>query len=361
MARAYRIETERKYEMMLRRITDLFPEYCKSFFDYLRLNNEIRSCYSYAEDIKIFFEYLLSQNSQYGETIKEIPLEILDRLVPTDFYEYMTYLSYYTDKAGNVHTNNDVSKKHKINSLKVFYNYFYNNKFIQNNPTQGLRIKKPNTKEVIVLNYDEVHTLLSYVEGLGVKLQAELNSGVQNKSLSQRYHYFQKNRYRDKALLMVFLGTGIRVSECVGLDITDIDFKTNSLKVIRKGGNEDHVYFNREVADVLQDYIDLERSVRENQATDKTILFYSSRNTRMGVRAVEKMVKKYVTEALPGRADEISVHKLRSTFATNAYIETRDIHAISKALGHSSLAMVGKYAKAGDDDKKRISESIKFQ
>ena len=360
MARAYRIETEQKYEKMLRKITDEFPDYCRSFFDYLRLNNEIRSCYSYAEDIKIFFEYLLQQNSQFGESIKEIPLDVLEKFVPVDFYEYMTYLSYYTDKNGIPHTNSDVTKKHKINSLKVFYNYYYNNKFISVNPTVGLRVKKPNKKEVIVLDIDEIHTLLSYVENLGVRLEAELNSDEGNKSLSQRYTYYQKNKYRDKAILMVFLGTGIRVSECVGLDITDISFKDRSIKLIRKGGNEDHVFFNKEIYEALYDYIELERKVRVKEAQNQSILFYSSRNTRMGVRAMEKMVKKYVTEALPERAEEISVHKLRASVATNAYQETRDIYAIANSLGHSSLAMVSKYAKARDEDKKRVSDAISF-
>lgn len=360
MAREYRNETEKKYEKKLREMTNEFPDYCKQFFDYLRLNNEIRSCYSYAEDIKIFFEYLLAQNSQYGTSIKDIPLEILDQLVPVDFYDYMTYLSDYTDSAGRQRRNGDVAKKHKINSLKVFYNYFHTNQFMKNNPTKSLRIKKPNKKEVIVLDPEEISTLMAYLDRLEEHIAGILRMEPQNKSLSQRYHYYQKNRYRDKAILMLFLGTGIRVSECVGMDISDIDFKNYAIKVIRKGGNEDHVYFNAQVADALQDYIHLERNIRQDKAENKNILFYSSRNTRMGVRAMEKMVKKYVAEALPERAEEITVHKLRSSFATNAYQETRDIYAISKSLGHSSLAMVSRYAKAGDDDKRRVSEAIHF-
>ena len=108
---------------------------------------------------------------------------------------------------------------------------------------------KLHDKAIIRLDIDEVAMLLDYVESAGEHLTG------------QALAYYQKTKNRDLAILTLLLGTGIRVSECVGLNLTDVDFKNNGITVTRKGGSQMVVYFGDEVADALENYIEADRKV----------------------------------------------------------------------------------------------------
>ncbi|HCR82467.1 MAG TPA: integrase, partial [Lachnospiraceae bacterium] len=127
------------------------------------------------------------------------------------------------------------------------------------------------------------------------------------------------------------LGTGIRVSECVGLDIQDVDFKNNGVKVTRKGGNEMVVYFGEEVENALKMYIYTTRQSTVPLPGHENALFFSSQRRRLGVQAVENMVKKYARQVTPNK--KITPHKLRSTYGTSLYKETGDIYLVADVLG----------------------------
>lgn len=107
---------------------------------------------------------------------------------------------------------------------------------------------KLHDKAIIRLDIDEVALLLDYVENCGKELTG------------QKKVYYEKTKTRDLAILTLLLGTGIRVSECVGLDINDIDFKNNGIKVTRKGGSEMVIYFGEEVRNALENYLETTRA-----------------------------------------------------------------------------------------------------
>jgi site-specific recombinase XerD len=184
---------------------------------------------------------------------------------------------------------------------------------------------------------DEVSTLLDEVE-----------SGENLTKNQQRFH--EKTKTRDIAIITLLLGTGIRVSECVGLDIDDVDFKNNGVKVHRKGGAEAVVYFGDEVRDALLNYME-ERNMHTPAVGHANALFLSLQNKRIGVRAVENLVKKY--SRLVTNLKNITPHKLRSTYGTNLYKETSDIYLVADVLGHKDVNTTRKHYAAIEEDRRK--------
>ena len=150
----------------------------------------------------------------------------------------------------------------------------------------------------------------------------------------------------------MLLGTGIRVSECVGLNITDLDVEENRFKVRRKGGNESIIYYGEEVAAALERYLIQREHIIPCEGSENA-LFLSIQKKRMSVRGMENMVTKY-TEKL-NCLKRITPHKLRSTFGTNLYRETQDIYMVADFLGHRDVNTTRKHYASISDDKRRTA------
>jgi site-specific recombinase XerD len=164
---------------------------------------------------------------------------------------------------------------------------------------------------------------------------------------------------RDYALISLFLGTGVRVTECVGMDIGDVDLENNAFLVTRKGGNQVVLYFPPEVAEALAEYM-AEREEIETQPGHEEALFLSMQKRRITQRAVQNLVKKYAAVAAPLKP-RISPHKLRSTFATNLYNKTGDIYLVADVLGHSSVDTTRKhYADMTDARRRMAAEQVEL-
>ena len=167
----------------------------------------------------------------------------------------------------------------------------------------------------------------------------------------QRKAYYEKTKERDFAIITLLLGTGIRVSELVGLNLDDVDFKSNGLHLIRKGRKEMTVYFGNEVADALEQYIEGSRAKVIPREGHEDALFYSMQRKRIGVQAVQNLVKKYAREVTPLK--KITPHKLRSTYGTALYQETDDIYLVAEVLGHSDVNTTRKHYAAMSDTRRR--------
>jgi site-specific recombinase XerD len=156
------------------------------------------------------------------------------------------------------------------------------------------------------------------------------------------------------------LGTGIRVSECNGLDLSDIDLVVNTLTIVRKGGGQDVLYFGDDVHKVLQDYIDTERKNISPVSGHEKALFFSLQGKRISVDAIEKLVKKYAGIAVPNK--KITPHKLRSTYGTALYRETGDIRLVADVLGHENVnTTIDYYAAIEDEHKKMAANAVDFK
>ena len=203
---------------------------------------------------------------------------------------------------------------------------------ITTNAAALVPLPKRHEKEIIRLDVDEVAMLLDEVE-YGEKLSER----------QQGYH--NKTKLRDLAIISLLVGTGIRISECVGLNVDDIDFKNDSFTVTRKGGNRKILYLPEEVADALRMYLQEDRLLVE---TTDPALFLSMQKSRISIRAVEVLVKKYSKLITPLK--KITPHKLRSTFGTNLYRETKDIFVVAEVLGHRDVNTTKRHYAAMSED-----------
>ena len=325
--RAYYENVNIANEKRLRGLLQELPSFCREFFIGIEPSTSSRTRIAYAYDLGIFFEFLHENNSYCGKMeIKDFPLELLERITPFDIEEYLQYLKYY-EKDGVEHTNDERGIMRKLASLRSFYNYYFRKELIEKNPAALVKMPKIHEKNIVRLDVDEIVLLLDEVE-------------TGDKLTERQKIYHKKTKVRDLAILTLLLGTGIRVSECVGLNIGDIDEKNNGIKIHRKGGAEVMVYFGDEVAEALDAYLDerLEITPAEGSAD---ALFLSLQNRRISVRSVENLVKKY--SRLVTTVKNITPHKLRSTYGTNLYRETGDIYLVADVLGHKDVNTTKKH------------------
>ena len=323
----YHDEQNKNNILKLRKILDTLPSFCKDFFRGIEPYTSTRTRLAYAYDIRLFFEFLHEKNSYCNKMeITEFPLSVLDMVRRTDIEEYLDYMSLY-QKDGKDITNEERGKARKLSSLRSFYNYYFQNEQIEKNTAALVPLPKRPEKEIIRLEPNEVAILLDQVED-GTKLT------------KKELEYHKKTKVRDVALLTLLLGTGIRVSECVGLDLQDIDFDTGGIKIRRKGGYEAIVYFGEEVETALLDYLEQREHTIPAEGHENA-LFLSLQNRRMAVRSVENLVKKYTTRVTPLK--KITPHKLRSTYGTELYKETGDIYLVADVLGHKDVNTTRKH------------------
>ena len=339
---SYHEQQDKENIVRLRTLIRDLPGFCGDFFRGIEPRTSSRTRIAYAYDLHIFFDFLHKENPALKQIdIKDFSLELLDQLSVTDFEEYMEYLKYrFNDKNQEI-MNRERGIMRKISSLKSFYNYFYRNERIRNNPAALVRLPKIHEKEIIRLDVDEVALLLDEVEQ-GDKLTDKQKS------------YHNKTKTRDLAIMTLLLGTGIRVSECVGLNIADIDFKNGGIRIYRKGGKEVTLYFGSEVEEALLDYLEeRDRIIPESGSEDA--LFLSLQRRRMAVRSVENLVKKYAKTVAPLKP--ITPHKLRSTYGTSLYRETGDIYLVADVLGHSDVNTTKRHYAALEDERRRSARN----
>lgn len=328
------------HTLKLREILDTLPPFAKDYFRAIESSTSARTRISYAYDIRVFFHFLMERNPVYKTyEMKDFKVEDLDRLEPVDIEEYKDYLKVYVNAEEKQITNTERGLFRKMSSLRSFYAYFYKHEQIQRNPTLIVDMPKLHEKAIIRLDTDEVAMLLDYVEHGGDELTG------------QKKMYYEKTKNRDLAIITLLLGTGIRVSELVGLDINDVDFKNDGIKVTRKGGNEMVVYFGEEVEQALKQYLYTTRKETIPLAGHENAFFLSTQRRRMGVQAVENMVKKYAQAVTPNK--KITPHKLRSTYGTSLYKETGDIYLVADVLGHKDVNTTKKHYAAIDEDRRR--------
>lgn len=336
----YREQNDIQNTLKLREVLSTLPDFCKDYFRAIDTTTTTKTRISYAYDIRIFFQFLLDSNPAFKDyTLKDFKVDVLDQIKAVDLEEYMEYLKVYQARdKDKTETNGERGLKRKISALRSFYAYYYKREQIHTNPTVLIDVPKIHQKTIVRLDTDEVAMLLDYIEHCGESLSG------------QKRVYYEKTKERDLALVTLLLGTGIRVSECVGLDIEDVDFKNNGIRVTRKGGNEMIVYFGEEVATALKNYLEV-RSGITPVAGHEHALFYSTQRRRMGVQAVENLVKKYARQITTTK--KITPHKLRSTYGTALYQETGDIYLVADVLGHRDVNTTKKHYAAIDDNRRR--------
>lgn len=342
----YHEQAKQNAVIKLRELQKDLPAFLKDYFRGIEYKNAPRTLIAYAIDLKTFFEFIHDNNSFCREKdIHDFPVDILTRIQAVDIEEFLDYIKLY-EKDGKTYTNNERAIKRKLSALRSMYNYFHKNKIISENPVLQVNMPKLHDKAIVRLDPDEVVNLLDTIES---------GNGLTKKQLESHNNL----KIRDLTILTLLLGTGIRISECVGLDINDIDFNKSRIKVVRKGGYESYVYFGDEVAEAFNNYL-LERKAKTPAPGHENALFLSNRNSRITVRMVEIMVKKYASIVTPMK--KITPHKMRSTYGTNLYQETGDIYLVADVLGHSDVNTTKKhYAQIDANQKYKARNIVKLR
>lgn len=337
----YHQQTDMKNIELIRNICDELPQFVKMFFRSIQQSKSSRTRLGYARDIKNFFEYICATYTDAPcNTPKDITLDILSSIDAMFIDDYMDYLQMYK-KNGRTYTNGKAAIKRKITSLSVFYSYYYRNDLVSQNPVAKIERPRIHDKQIVRMDAAETANFLDTVE-------------FGNNLTAKQLQYHEKNKTRDLALLTLMLSTGIRISECIGLDTKDVDFNNMCIKITRKGGKEAIVYFSDEALEPLLAYME-ERKKIEPQKGHEYALFLSAQKKRISIRSVENLVNKYARSAVPLK--HITPHKLRSTFGTALYQETSDIYLVADVLGHTDVNTTRKHYADIDNERKRLARN----
>lgn len=353
MNESYFDKRDKKNIEKIREICKSLPDFVTEFVVGIQMRTTPLTRLGYVGDIKIFFDYLTKNKfSSQKKSIKEITMSDIELVKSYDIELFLEYLSsYYID--GKHFKCGDASKERKLSSLRAFFKYLYRKDKLSSNVTTKVDTPKVHEKPIRYLEINEIAQLLDLADS--------------GSALTKRQQQFQKiTRKRDVAILSVFLGTGIRISECVGLNKKDVDLTVNAINVTRKGGAKSVLYFSDEVAGAIKEYLiwlDEQKEAKtpfSEKIKDNEALFLSLQGGRITVRAVQMLVEKYSSIVSPLK--KITPHKLRSTFGTTLYRETQDIYMVADILGHKDINTTKKhYAAISDEIRRKAANVIKLR
>lgn len=315
------------------------PNFAKKYFDSLIDTKSSSTRLAYAYDIRGFINWLKESAGFRDVNIMIEPASIMDRLTIEDIQEYMSTIRSYTNDGKLRHTSPS-TRARKLVSLRSFFRYYYKIREIQTDYSVFIDVPEIKRTPIVTMDLDEVSRYIAAIEN---------TEGMTN---SEKLRH-EKTVLRDIAIAYVLFGTGIRVSELVGLDTNDVDFYQAKMIVKRKGGDLDEVYFGSEVEEALSSYMKDGRPLLEPQTP---ALFVSMQHKRLSVRSVELMVKKYSDKA--GIVNKkITPHKFRKTYGTTLYEETEDINLVADALHHSSVDTTRRhYVRSSEDHKRKAAK-----
>lgn len=346
-------EEEKLRDMrLLREIQKDLPAFLRQFFQGIAQTASAKTRLGYAYDLRIFFRYLYEEHSTLGGiAATDLHITDLDQVTADDIDCFLEYLSYYVapnpehPDTPSVYHNDEKGKSRKLAAVRSMFNFFYKRGKISANPASVVDTPKIHDKQIVRLDVNEMADFLDAVDN------------GDNLTHLQKTRHLQ-TRKRDLALMSLLLGTGMRVSECVGIDRKDLDFRNSGVKILRKGGNESMLYFSDEVQECLQDYLEVRNQI-ETKVKGDDALFLSIQNRRITVRAVQNLVKKYAHGITP---KNISPHKLRSTYGTNLYQATGDIYLVADVLGHADVNTTKRhYAEIEDNRRRKAATMIKLR
>jgi len=329
----------------LRRVLGELPRFAGEFFVGVQLRTSSLTRLNYAYDLRIFFDYL--SRFMLNKPVKSINLADLKTISAFDLESYLDYLTSY-EFMGEKYACTERGKERKLSSLRSFFKYYFKKDKLDSNIASKVDMPKIHEKPIIRLEPNEVARLLDQIEDENI-------AGLSN----HQNQYLRSTRVRDLAIITLFLGTGIRVSELVGLNIEDIDFSSNSFRVTRKGGGQAILYFSDEIAAPLKAYLDFLQDETDNNTKlgrkiqNQSALFFSLQGGRISVRAVQDLVKKYARLISPLK--KITPHKLRSTFGTELYRNTQDIYVVADVLGHKDINTTKRHYAAISEEIRRAA------
>ena len=313
-------------------LLDGLPGYVQTFITGREGKMSARTQYIYVSRIDSFYTYLVEKGYFKGKSKEDIDLRDLETLHTEDIEAFASWIRHGNLSHKKI-DNKETTINNYLSALNVFYKYFVNRGKIPYNPVAGVERGRAKKHDIIRLDNRQKKQFFDCIE-----------TGEALTEHQKRFH--DKNALRDHAICLTLARTGLRVSELVGLNISDIDFEDCSLTVLRKGNKYDRLFFDDEVSELLQEYLEYRKSVLVDP-TEKAVFLVTIgkyKGTRLSVRAVERLVKKYAVAGAPSAGSKISPHKLRATYATDMLQATGNISLVQKALNHESPRTTMVYA-----------------
>ena len=351
------VKKENDIYMECEAIQKELPSFMRSYFAYLKGNVLPMTRLAYLHDIKFFFNYLINETDlSHAKTTDKIKSDELNKIVAQDINLFIDYCRKYMVDDGNTVTvfeNNNRSLARKKSSLSVLFKQLYRDGLIDKNITDGfdpIRVAKPGEKEIKALQDDEVMIMLDAVTN---------GTGLTEHERS----YWEKTKLRDKAILVVFVTYGLRLSELQQLNLSSFNFSRGEFKIYRKRGKESVMPLNKSVIMVLNDYINLERNtvIPEDSAAEDA-LFLSLQGKRITERAIRELVKKYTSIALgTSRRTGYSPHKLRATAATSLINRGNSIYDVAALLDHEQVTTTQLYAQHKMNVKRDLVNDMEWE
>ena len=351
------VKKENDIYMECEAIQKELPSFMRSYFAYLKGNVLPMTRLAYLHDIKFFFNYLINETDlTHAETTAKISSDDLNGIVAQDINLFIDYCRKYMVDDGNTVTvfeNNNRSLARKKSSLSVLFKQLYRDGLIEKNITDGfdpIKVAKPGEKEIKALQDDEVMIMLDAVtNGTGLT--------------DHERTYWEKTKLRDKAILVVFVTYGLRLSELQQLNLSSFNFSRGEFKIYRKRGKESVMPLNKSVIMVLNDYINTERkTVIAEDAAAEDALFLSLQGKRITERAIRELVKKYTSIALgTSRRTGYSPHKLRATAATSLINRGNSIYDVAALLDHEQVTTTQLYAQHKMNVKRDLVNDMEWE
>ena len=309
--------------------SDLNPEYVNSFLDYsaVVLNKSPNSVKEYNYDLNMFLKYMkihlkITKETDFSKiNIRDFDIQTLKKITTNDINSFLSYLALNQGSK-------PATRARKISTIRIFFAYLYDQKLIDDNPALGIKTPKQEKRMPKYLSLDDSKKLLS--------VTADEND---------------ENKERDYAIITLFLNCGLRLSELVGINISNIDFSENKLTVIGKGNKERTIYLNEACIKAIQDYLSVrpKEGVKVDSKGSNKALFLSKRKERISNRMVQYIVERELMKAGLDTS-KYSTHKLRHTAATLMYQYGHvDIRALQELLGHESIATTEIYTHVSNE------------
>ena len=333
------------------------PSFLRGFFNYLKGNVLPMTRLAYLQDIRFFFNYLVNDTDlTHCSDIKDIKLEDFKEITAVDVNLFIDYCRQYqveTDKAVIVYENGNKTLARKKSSVSVMFKQLYRDGLLDKNITDGfdpIRVPKAGEREIKALQDDEVMLMLDAVT---------TGNGLTKKE----QEYWQKTKRRDKAILILFVTYGLRLSELQQLNISSFNFNRGEFKIYRKRGKESVMPMNKSVYEVVTEYIELERASEDTLTEEhRDALFLSLQGRRMTERQIRELVKKYTSIGMKtSREGGYSPHKLRATAATSLIGRGNSIYDVAALLDHEQVTTTQLYAAHKKNVKRNLVADMEWE
>lgn len=331
---SYYNDVESKNLVKIEELLSHFPKYVREYINSIQFTTTTKTRLGYLTDLDTFFDYLADIKDLPKE---EIPAEILDSLDKHFFDEYLGYLTQY-EKNGRVYSNEIPAIRRKLSSLRALLHYLFLDNQMTSNEISKVNTPKLRKKEIVRLDEDERKDFFAEIEA--------------PKGMSEHQKkYLEGQELRDKTIAYLLYSTGMRVSECVGINLTDVNLKNCNIKIIRKGNKEETIHISDKTKELLEEYIAHRKPILAAEGHENA-LFLSSQRKRLTQRSIERIIKKYAQTSVPLK--KITPHKLRASYATDMNEKTSDLLLVSSLLGHESVRTTQVYVQQSEERKKAV-------